>query len=132
MDNASILPDVYCDQYLMAISPYGVTMTFAKSQPPTKSGGPPTPDGTPGFLPQAIIRMSLEHAKVLVMLIRKQIKEYEIQTLKNPIQLPPELLKSLKLEEAIISEASGNTVISPESVPTSPDKSGSKIAGANW
>ncbi len=65
------IPDVYIDQMRVTIGVFGVNVTFALSEPhPTASGAPKPED-------KVRVRMSLEHAKVVAMLLRKQLKQYE-------------------------------------------------------
>ena len=41
--------------------------------------------------------MSLEHAKIMSMLLRKQLKQYELETLGDPINIPRGILKQLNI-----------------------------------
>ena len=91
MEEQDVL-DTYCDQFGMAQSPYGVTFTFSLS-PAT-----PVPGKTQGE-PQVIVRMSLEHAKVLAMVVRKNLKQYELEHIGDPIRVPKEVLRQLNLAE---------------------------------
>ena len=90
---AESIPDIYCDQLQLALSPYGLALTFALSQTNPPAGGPATPTS------QAIVRMSLEHAKVMAMIIRKQLKQYELEHLGDPINIPSKVLADLKLQK---------------------------------
>ncbi len=88
------VPDVYTDQVTMAQSPYGITFTFSLS--------PSTPSPVPGqnqAEPQVVLRMSLEHAKVLAMLIRRNLKQYELEHLADPIRIPAAVLQQMRLSE---------------------------------
>ena len=87
-------PDVYADQFGMIQSPYGITFTFSLT--------PSSPSALPGGArpePQAIVRMSLEHAKVMAMLIRRNLKQYELEHLGDPIRVPTRVLAELQLDE---------------------------------
>lgn len=83
--------DVYSDQMTMSIGPYGIAIVF---------GATPTVAQTPGSMNmdrRAVVRLSLEHAKVLSMLLRKNIKQYELEHLGDPIPLPKAVLQQLGL-----------------------------------
>jgi hypothetical protein len=86
-------PDIYADQFNMAVSPYGVALTFML----TPSN--PTPIQVPTGDPKAVVRMSLEHAKVMAMVLRRSIKQYELETLGDPVRVPRAILAQLKLSE---------------------------------
>lgn len=62
--------DVYADQFSVAFSPYGVTM-FLQRSPASPVPGQSVND------PVGIVRMSLEHTKVLTMILRRQLKAFE-------------------------------------------------------
>lgn len=87
--------DVYIDQFSMAHSPFGVALTFGLSPnlpSPVQAQNQATT--------QAVVRMSLEHAKVMAMAIRKTLKQYELENLGDPIKLPLDLLQKMQLSEA--------------------------------
>ncbi|MDP2935774.1 MAG: hypothetical protein Q8O86_04720 [Dehalococcoidia bacterium] len=89
------VPDVYADQFTLGLSAYGVALTFSLN--------PSTPSPIPSQQhaePQAVIRMSLEHAKVMIMLLKKNLKQFELEHLGDPIKLPKRLLQELNLDEA--------------------------------
>ena len=88
------IPDVYCDQFNFTHSPWGVALTFGLSP----NIAPSIPGQTPSE-PQAIVRMSLEHAKAMAMIIRRSLKQYELETLGDPIKIPPAVLQGMKLSE---------------------------------
>lgn len=84
------VPDVYTDQLGIAQSPYGVCITFSLS--------PRTPvPGQQQATPQAIVRMSLEHAKIMTMILRKRLKQYELEDLGDPIRIPSQVMRQLGL-----------------------------------
>lgn len=68
------LPEFYIDQFTVSLGPFGGTMTFGLS--------PAHPSPAQQQAPQEIVRlrMSLEHAKVMTMLLKRQIKAFEEQT----------------------------------------------------
>lgn len=63
-------PDVYCDALGIMVSPFGVVMDL-QQRAPTQGTEPPKS--------VAYIRMSLEHAKVLAIQLRKVLKSHEDQ-----------------------------------------------------
>jgi Protein of unknown function (DUF3467) len=86
-----VVPDVYSDQFRINTTPYGATLVFAKTQPDTPAGQPRSKD-------QAIVRMSLEHLKVMVMVLRKNLKGYETRT-GITVELPFDMLNSMGLSK---------------------------------
>lgn len=69
-DSAST-PDVYTDTFQLALNPFGASLIFALSRPTL------TPNRVE--LPKDVttIRMSLEHAKILAMMLRSNLVSYE-------------------------------------------------------
>ena len=92
-EQGDAVPDVYVDQLAMAQSPWGITLTFSRS------ASAPLPTRPTEGKPQVIVRMSLEHAKAMIMLMRKALKQYELETLGDPIKIPRDQLSSMKLSE---------------------------------
>jgi hypothetical protein len=86
-DGAPDVPEIYADSAQISSSPFGVAMSLG-TNPPHHSG--PNP---PQMRTQIVVRMSLEHAKVVAMLLRRQLKEFERHN--GEIPLPPELYTSL-------------------------------------
>ena len=68
-------PDVYVDQMRLTTGVFGVNITFGLAEPHPASGGVPR-----ASVPKVTVRMSLEHAKISAMMIRKNLKDYEIET----------------------------------------------------
>lgn len=68
------IPDVYIDQMKVSTSVFGVNITFSLSEPHPTAGGTPQPTD------KVRIRTSLEHAKIMTMLLKKQLKKYEKET----------------------------------------------------
>jgi hypothetical protein len=83
--------DVYSDQFNLNVNPYGITMNFSVSNPT-----PPAPGTIPQSERVATVRMSHEHMKVMVFILRRQIIQYEQQTGVN-IQVPIEVLNGLRI-----------------------------------
>jgi hypothetical protein len=86
------IPDVYSDQFRVNTTPYGATLAFAKSQPDTPAGQAPRSKD------QVIVRMSLEHLKVMVMVLKKNLKGYEQRT-GITIELPFDMLNQMGLSK---------------------------------
>ena len=86
------VPDIYTDQVSLSQSPWGISFTFSLSPSnPSVLGG--TPPET-----KAVVRMSLEHAKVMAMVLRKTLKQYELEHLGDPINIPRSVLDQFKLD----------------------------------
>lgn len=90
-DDKPSVPDVYCDQINMVQSAYGITFTFGV--------GPssPTLGGSNRIEERVVLRMSLELAKVLAMLVHKNVKQYELEHLGDPIRIPIKQLEQMGL-----------------------------------
>ena len=79
-------PIVYSDGIQVGISPFTVTLGFTVA--------PPVQAGTQAAIPVATIRMSPEHAKVMAIILRKQLKQFE-QQLGQEIALPHQVFQQL-------------------------------------
>jgi hypothetical protein len=87
------IPDFYTDRMRLTVTVFGVNVTFGLSAPhPEETGAGNLLD----VLEVVRVRMSLEHAKVMGMLLKKQIKIYEAGT-KTQIAIPLEVINSLEL-----------------------------------
>ena len=64
-------PDVYADQFLVTSGIWGVSMSFLKSP------AHPSPGQAPQLDRQATSRMSLQHANMVAMLLKRQLKQWE-------------------------------------------------------
>lgn len=89
----SAVPDVYVDQMTLALSSWGITLSFARSPSSPNPVRPQAGD------PQVVVRMSLEHAKAMVMAVRKTLKQYELESLGDPIKIPRAQLSAMNLDE---------------------------------
>lgn len=87
------VPDVYVDSMRVSVGAYGVSITFGLSEPHPTQGGLPR-----ASVEKVRLRMSLEHAKTVAMMLRKQLKTYEGGT-GVKITLPHELHTGLSLPE---------------------------------
>ena len=83
--------DVYADQIGVNMGPFGCALNFAVSTPLPTPGGVAAPGQ-----PVATIRMSLEHLKLMVFLLRRQLKEYE-RAAGVQIPIPAEVLNQLRV-----------------------------------
>ena len=82
------IQEYYSDAMNITLSmPWTVALTFSVRS--TKNDSEPEP--------KAIIRMSPEHAKIVAMLLRKNLKTYEEKT-STSISLPGDLYKQLNLD----------------------------------
>jgi hypothetical protein len=77
------------------VSIFGVNITFSLSEPhPTLNEGDPHVRAED----QVCLRMSLEHAKVMVLLLKKQLKAYENKA-GIQIGIPNDALESLGIKQ---------------------------------
>ena len=83
------IPDIYCNGVEMGISPYDLTIELQLNSPAK---------GSEKQVPKPVVvgrvRMSVEHAKVFAIILKKNLKTYEDQT-GGLIRVHPELLKDL-------------------------------------
>jgi len=87
------IPEYFIDRLKATFSVYGVNMTFGLSEPHPDLSDPKIP---PKETELVRIRMSPQHAKVMVILLEKQLTQFE-KELKMKIALPEGLLESLGL-----------------------------------
>lgn len=83
-------PDLYTDGVQIGLSPFGVTLAFAMQ--------PAGQTGTMAPIRVCNLRMSLEHAKVMAIMLRKQLKNFE-ETMGEDIPLHPQLSNQLGLSK---------------------------------
>jgi len=86
--------DEYVDQFTANVGPYGIVLNFLRSQPkPVAVGSQPLADEVGG------LRMSMEHVKVMVYILKKLIHQVEEQlgvtvpvsyTVLNNLKIAPE------------------------------------------
>lgn len=67
--------DVYADQFLVHIGPWGVTLNFQKTSPE-----PPPQGAMPQVERVATVRTSMAHLKAMVIVLKKQINNVERET----------------------------------------------------
>ena len=92
MDNDNNIPEVYTDSFRFTVQPYGVAFTFGTNVPH------PSPQKVTPGKDSLVLRMSLEQAKVLAMMLRRNLKNYEIQN-KLEIPLPSQLYTQLGIAQ---------------------------------
>lgn len=85
------VPELYADGVQIGLSPFGVLLAFAMQ--------PAGQTGTMAPIKVCNLRMSLEHAKVLAIMLRKQLKNFE-ETMGEDIPLHPQLYTQLGLSKA--------------------------------
>ena len=81
------IPDIYCNGVEMGISPYDLTIELQLNSP--QKGAEKQAPAVVGK-----VRMSLEHAKVFAIVLKKHLRTYEDQA-GGPIRVHPELLQGL-------------------------------------
>jgi hypothetical protein len=86
------VPEFYIDQFRVTCSAVGSAMTFGLNPPH------PSPGQSEMARDTVRIRMSLEHAKIMAMLLRRQLKSYEEQFALE-IPLPRQVYNNLGLSQ---------------------------------
>lgn len=87
------IPDVYSDSFRVTTGVFGVSMTFGLNEPHPVQGGVARTSEE-----KARVRVSLQFAKVIAMLLRKQLKQYEQDT-GTDIQIPQNVYAGLGIAE---------------------------------
>lgn len=83
--------DVYSDQMQLNVGPLGCSLIFSV----TSTG--PVPQGTPALTERvAVVRVSLEHLKMMAYIFRRQLLEYERQAGVR-IPIPRDMLNQLRI-----------------------------------
>ena len=82
--------DLYADQFTITITPFGANLTFALREPH------PPPGRAPQSQDLGTMRMSVEHIKTMVMIIRKQILKVE-EDMHVKAEVPPNILQQLDI-----------------------------------
>ncbi len=70
-DSQDQTPEVYADAFQVTVSPFGVSLTFSLRE------AHPAPAQQGQARPVSTVRTSLEHAKVIAMLLKRQLRNYE-------------------------------------------------------
>ncbi len=91
LENINI-PDFYYDGTQVTVTVFGVNISYTLSNPHPK-------DQTDAMKVKtmAVTRTSLEHAKIVAMLLRKQLKQYEFAS-KIEIRVPNEVYSGLGID----------------------------------
>lgn len=84
--------DEYFDSFQLSVSPYGVAMMLQRSP------GQPAPAGQQVPTNIGVARTSLEHAKVMTMILRRQLKKFEEDS-GFQIRIPHALMNNMGLAE---------------------------------
>lgn len=92
MNEQPVIPDIYSDSVRLSVNPYGMAIAFSVLDPFGVN------DPAIQTQPRAIVRMSLEHAKAMTILLRHHLREYEKAT-DREIPLPEGLIASLGADE---------------------------------
>jgi hypothetical protein len=79
-------PDIYCDSMQLMVSPFDVILQLSQRSP---SPGTTEPAKIVGH-----VRMSLEHAKVMAIILRKALKQHE-EVQGSPIVLHPQIYQQM-------------------------------------
>jgi len=88
-DEREATPEYYADQSMLQLTPYGVILKFGVAEG--------EPDGSVGFRPSVNLRMSLEHCKVLAVILKRALVTYE-QDNQLEIPLPQPILESMGID----------------------------------
>ncbi len=75
--DASDVPDIYCDGVQIAMTPYDVLLMLTQNKPALGATSPQAHQIQVQPQPVGLVRMSLEHAKVLTMLLKRNLRAYE-------------------------------------------------------
>ncbi len=82
--------DEYCDMFTVSITPFGANLSFLVRE------AHPSPAQAPHPRNLGTVRMSIEHLKTMVMVIRRQVLQVEHDT-GVKAELPPVILKQLNI-----------------------------------
>lgn len=80
--------DAYSDQFTVTLGAYGASLSFAMNVPHPEPTAPKAPERV------ATIRMSVEHLKVMAMVIARHVKKMEADSGVS-YQVPSQLLAQL-------------------------------------
>ena len=91
-EGGGAVPDFYADAFQVTTTPFGVNMTFSLREPhPVPTRREPAKD-------VATVRLSPEHAKVVCMMLTRQLRQYERDSGIN-IAIPHDIYAQLGLAE---------------------------------
>jgi hypothetical protein len=86
------VPDIYCDGLQVLVSPFDLMLQLTERDPKVGPDGKVTSENRT----VAYVRMSLEHAKVVAILLRRVLKNHEDQQ-GSPIGLHPQVCTELTI-----------------------------------
>lgn len=66
--------DVYANQFLITLTPFGANLSFRVQEPH------PSGQSVPASTDLGTIRMSIEHLKTMIMMMRNQVRTIETQS----------------------------------------------------
>ena len=84
--------DKFADQFTITITPFGANLSFSVRE------AHPSPGRPPQAKTLGTIRMSVEHIKTMVMILRRQIRQVETQT-GVKAEVPQEILNQLQISK---------------------------------
>jgi len=84
--------DVYADQFTITITPFGANLSFDVRE------AHPSPGKSPQSHTLGTIRMSVEHMKTMVMILRRQIRLVESET-GVKVEVPRNILNQLSISQ---------------------------------
>ncbi len=84
--------DEFADQFTISITPFGANLSFSVRE------AHPSPGKAPQARTLGTIRMSVEHMKTMVMILRRQIRQVETQT-GIKAEVPLEILNQLQISQ---------------------------------
>ena len=82
--------DLYSDSFTVTITPFGANITFSLRE------AHPSPNKPPQIKPLGTIRMSVEHLKTVVWMIRQQVRQVEGQ-MGTKSEVAPQILHQLNI-----------------------------------
>ena len=91
-DQGDEVPDLYADAFQVTITAFGGNLTFSRRE------AHPVATRQQVLKELVTVRMSVEHLKVMTMMLRRQVKEYE-EHVGSPIRMAPELYQQLGIAE---------------------------------
>jgi len=88
----SFIPDIYVDRVRTTLSTFGAALSFGISEPHPENREESKIDEL------VTVRMSLQHLKIMLILMKKQLKEFE-KANEFEVTLPKSVMDKLGLEE---------------------------------
>lgn len=84
--------DEFADQFTVTITPFGANLSFSVRE------AHPSPGKPQQARDLGTIRMSVQHLKTMVMVLRRQIRQVETQTAVKA-EVPQEILNQLQISK---------------------------------